>query len=209
MDEKNYTDAELIRAIQEGGLPERRKALAHLYKRPKWRRTIAGLILKQGGEESDIQDVLHDGFADFEQNIRLRKFQGHSELDTYLIGICKNKWYKKLEQKRKARELRQKLSREPGEQTYESSTNMERTENIQMDRKWKERLHELIGRLGDKCQEYLRLYMLDHSTAEIAEMTGLKNSTQAKKSTYNCRMRLRELLMDDPELRNYFKNRGQ
>ena len=209
MSQQKFTDQELIHFIQTGSPTERNSAWAYIYQQPKWQRTVMGWVTKGGGNEEDARDVMHAGFAEFEKNIRLRKFDGRSSLDTYLISICKNIWFKKARRKSQDLKLKEKLIAEKPTVAYDVVTDLERSQKIDMEQRRKEILHELIARLGAKCQQYLRYYMLDFSATEIAEAMELKNDNQARKSTFQCRKRLRELIESDPELEQFLKNRDQ
>ena len=210
MDLAKLNDQEIVEIIQSGGPRAKDRILAILYKQEKWRRTIRKLILNHpSGTEEDVVDVLHEGFAQFEENVRLYKFRGESKLETYLISICKIKWLKKKEQHLRLLKLKEKLSQENSQDSFQLQTQLEMEENKNRGEERKKRLHLLIEQLGEKCKAYLDLYMQDFTPQQIAEITDLKNETQARKATYKCRMRLRKLILEDPQLVHFFKSNVQ
>ncbi len=199
-------DEEIVNIIKSGSTSEREKVLKFLYKQEKWRRTIKGLVINNKmGNEEDALDVLHEGFAKFEENLRLGKFNGNSKLDTYLIGICKNIWLRKLDKNTRYAKMKEALATQQPAEAYYSQTNLEKEERQMNEEERKKILHQLIDQLGEKCKLYLELYMQNYTPAQILAATDLKNETQARKSTYNCRMRLRKLILGDPKLLNFFK----
>ena len=179
----DWTDESLADAIRNGG-SQRESALQVMYQKPGLRETVIRFVLDQGGNRDDALDVFQETLVLFDRNLREGKFEGRSTLATYFVGIAKWKWLAQRRQQNRTTEL----SPEHYDGTVESpESEMLRAEH----RSW---LEAVLGKIGERCRELLRLYQLDYSMEEITKTMHYANADVAKKEAYRCRMRFRELL---------------
>lgn len=66
------------------------------------RKMIFSLVIKNSGNEEDAIDVLQDALIVLCEKVKLGTFELSSKLSTYLYGIARNIWYKKLRTSGKA-----------------------------------------------------------------------------------------------------------
>lgn len=77
------------------------EALKHLYDQnfPG----IKGHVLGNSGSGDDAKDVFQEGIIALFHNVVDGKFKGESAVNTYLISICKNLWFRRLRKKSKSK----------------------------------------------------------------------------------------------------------
>lgn len=150
----------------------------------------------------DPDDIFQDGLARAVMNIRNGRFRGESSFYTYLNSICRNICLKEL-------------SRIKGK-------NMEINDNIQEEHSFDfellNQLLEIRKQLNERCLEIidLRFDLIDQrldeptspsSCKSFEEIAGLLDLTaeNARQRFKRCFDKLRELVQNDPELKEYIK----
>ncbi|MBK7937420.1 MAG: sigma-70 family RNA polymerase sigma factor [Lewinellaceae bacterium] len=183
----NQTDETLLSAIRSGG-QARENALRYLYLLPGLRETVARFVLDNGGNRSDAQDVFQEAFVLLDRNLREGRFEGKSALTTYFVAIAKWRWVTLRRQQGRYTEI------SPAQ--YDGAVESPEAETLRAEHR--ELLAGAMGQIGERCRELLRLYQLDYSMEEIAGKMGYSGADTAKKEAFRCRMRLREVLENDP-----------
>lgn len=181
------TDESLLSAIQNGG-EEREGALRYIYMLPGLRETVTRFVLENGGNRADSQDVFQEALVLFDRNLREGRFEGKSALTTYFVAIAKWRWVTLRRQQGRYQEL------SPAQ--YDGEVESPETETLRAEHR--ELLAEVMGQIGERCRELLRLYQLEFAMEEIAQKMGYSGADVAKKEAYRCRMRLRERLENHP-----------
>lgn len=160
---------------------------------------IRRFIIKNGGQEKDVEDTIQEGIYRLLINIENDAFRRDSSLKTYLFRICRNIWISQLRRQCKWREIEGILSTKV---SYPLAT--DHRVNLQDRAKL---LEEALASLSPSCREVLRLWTLGYSMKEIAVKTGYKNAGSCKKKKSICLKALIEYLKDKPalmkELLNY------
>ncbi|MBL7782119.1 MAG: sigma-70 family RNA polymerase sigma factor [Saprospiraceae bacterium] len=194
MTDTNWTDEMLLDAIRQGG-PPREAALQAIYQKPGLRETVIRHVLDRGGSRDDAMDVFQETLVLFDRNLRLGRFEGRSSLATYFVGIARWNW--QAQRRRRGRMAQWQ------DEHYEGQVESPEADVLRAEhRSW---LEAVLGRIGERCRELLRLYQLDYSMEEITAAMQYANADVAKKEAYRCRMRFRELLEQQPawnDLRN-------
>lgn len=184
----------LLDAIRQGG-PPREAALQAIYQKPGLRETVIRHVLDRGGSRDDAMDVFQETLVLFDRNLRLGRFEGRSSLATYFVGIARWNW--QAQRRRRGRMAQWQ------DEHYEGQVESPEADVLRAEhRSW---LEAVLGRIGERCRELLRLYQLDYSMEEITAAMQYANADVAKKEAYRCRMRFRELLEQQPawnDLRN-------
>ena len=194
MTDTHWTDETLLDAIRQGG-PPREAALQAIYQKPGLRETVIRHVLDRGGSRDDAMDVFQETLVLFDRNLRLGRFEGRSSLATYFVGIARWNW--QAQRRRRGRMAQWQ------DEHYEGQVESPEADVLRAEhRSW---LEAVLGRIGERCRELLRLYQLDYSMEEITAAMQYANADVAKKEAYRCRMRFRELLEQQPawnDLRN-------
>ena len=79
---KNYTDNDLVKAIQKGG-QSLNQAMNFIYKKGDFKESILSLIRKKNGSLQDAEDVFQDGIRHLIINVRSEKFEQKSYYTNY------------------------------------------------------------------------------------------------------------------------------
>lgn len=199
MNSVNKSDAQLVKAIQSGGI-QREKALRDLYARRGLRAKICSYIQNQGGNLQDGEDMYQEGIIVFDRNIREGKFREESSAESYLFSICKFLW---KNQKRK----NYRVDLKEDHNTMDLGTD-DSPEIIVISKERVSKLEALIGRLGDRCRQVLKLWQLSFSMAEIADRAKLSSEGMARKTKYQCMKKLVEMIGDDETFKEWYNTDG-
>lgn len=183
----NRTDESLLTAIQSGG-QAREEALRYFYMLPGLKETVMRFVLDNGGSRPDAQDIFQEALVLFDRNLREGRFEGKSALTTYFVAIAKWRWVTIRRQQGRYQEL------SPAQ--YDGEVESPEVETMRAEHR--DLLAEVMGHIGERCRELLRLYQLDYAMEEIAQKMGYSGADVAKKEAYRCRMRLREHLENHP-----------
>lgn len=143
-------------------------------------------ILKNSGTHTDAQDIFQDAFYLLLKKAENTDFTLTSKTSTFLVGISRNLWLKKLTRKGvNFDELRI-------EQTLEDdidSTDIEHISRIKL-------MHNCLLKIGEPCRTILeQFYFLQTSMKDIAKMLHYANANTAKNQKYKCFMRLRKMMI--------------
>lgn len=193
-----WNDAELFEAIR-GRESDRNRALQYLVQQTGWRQQVLRHVLANSGTEEDGEEVFFDALCTFDRNLREDKFQEKSALNTYFMGIAKNKWLKRLARHRPTWDTEQLY---PKDQMQTGSS-----EEMIISAEHEAVFARIMAEVGERCKRIFELFHLGHSMAEIAAETGISDADQAKKEKSRCKKRLLNLLAERPELRNFFNER--
>ena len=86
---RKISDEHIVEQIKSGD----EKILIHLYK--EYHSLIKSFILKNGGDENGIDDIVQDTIISLWKNVQKPTFLLHVKLSTYALAIAKNKWFKR------------------------------------------------------------------------------------------------------------------
>jgi RNA polymerase sigma factor (sigma-70 family) len=153
--------------------------------------TVTGWILKNGGLETDAEDIFQEAMVVLFAKSQNEDFRLTCRIGTYLFAICKHLWYKKLQQQQK----------QPGFLPANAGTDEDSDWAYEDDIKAHEereghyeQLDTALGQLGEPCSSLLKAYYhKDMSMQEIAAAFGYTNPDNAKTQKYKCLARLRKL----------------
>lgn len=196
MDDKQYTDEQLIAMITSGG-NQGEKALKYIFL--KWGKYTKAILLKAKAEKSDIDDAIMDAIVILDNSIRNRLFQSKSSLKNYFIGICKNRI---RDNKRSTKRIDW-----TDDNLKMDGVDMETPETRRLKEEELKVLYEVVNQLEKRCKEVIILFINRYSYKEIAEKIGLNNDGAARQLSFRCRKRLRELAFKHSLFMNLFKDR--
>ncbi len=192
---KIYTDQQLMNAI-ESGAHLREEAFYYILHHSGWKEQCLAFVIQHGGDEEEGKEVFQETAVLFDRNIRLKRFEGRSSLNTYFFSIAKRRWWKMIEGRKK---------HEPFDTEKHSNETVESGEDMMLSKEKKEYFEQIMELIGARCKEILRLQQLDYSLEEIAAQVQLSSAAMAKKEAYRCRLKLRNLVEANPFLKSIFK----
>ena len=141
-------------------------------------------VLDNSGSRDDARDIFQDAMFLLIKKVQNVNFELTSKLSTFLFGIGKNLWLKKLTKNKVdlnayADDLKLNAVSE------EEHTKLDRTKVM----------YDCIEKLGEPCKTIIvQFYFLKTSMQEIAEMLNYTNANNAKNQKYKCFMRLKKLM---------------
>lgn len=189
---RQLSDAELMTGIRAGG-SQRRLYENKLYE--KYQYFITDGIRKHRLTEDECASVYSDTVLAMFENIVSDRFEGRSELKTYLYQIFTNKCVDEIRKKTTKRSsvhdafsLDDSLMQLPDE-----ARSIVQKLIAQSD---VEKLHKHLNELGDKCRSMILSWGEGYSDDEIARTIGYNTAAVAKTSRLRCLDKLRERFRD-------------
>ena len=144
----------------------------------------------------DACEIYHDAIVIFDRQVRARKFLEQSTIKTYLLGICKNLWLKKLSRRK---EVLQTVDIDKEELDTLNFKSEESNYEIEKD----ELVKELLKKLDEACQRILNFYSIGYSMKQISKIMNFASEDVAKAQKYRCKKKLMQFAVAHP----FFKNK--
>lgn len=183
MDKQTQISADILEKIKA----QDHKTLSTIYKEVY--PMVQSHILKNSGSEDDAQDIFQDAFYLLIKKCQSSDFQLTSKVSTFLFGIARNLWLKKLNHKTVD------LAAYSEEQKFN-----ELTEDDSQMLVANKRMKACIEALGEPCKTIIvEFYFLQTSMKEIAEKLHYTNANNAKNQKYKCFNRLKKLFKSASE----------
>lgn len=189
---RQLSDAELMTGIRAGG-SQRRLYENKLYE--KYQYLITDGIRKHRLTEDECASVYSDTVLAMFDNIVSARFEGRSELKTYLYQIFTNKCVDEIRKKTTKRSsvhdafsLDDSLLQLPDEARSIVQKLMAQSDL--------EKLHKHLNELGEKCRSMILSWGEGYSDDEIAQTMGYNTAAVAKTSRLRCLDKLRERFRD-------------
>lgn len=182
------SDAELMAGIRAGGA-QRRLAENKLYE--KYDYLIADGIRKHRLAEDDCASAYSDAVLTLFEHISSGRFEGRSELKTYLYQIFTNKCVDAIRKKTTNRSsVHDAISLDDSLMQLPDAARSA-VQHL-MDQSDVEKLHRHLNELGDKCRTMILSWGEGYSDDEIAQAMNYNSAAVAKTSRLRCLDKLRE-----------------
>ncbi|MBN4072629.1 sigma-70 family RNA polymerase sigma factor [Crocinitomix catalasitica] len=144
---------------------------------------IEKYIIDNSGSREDAKDIFQDSMFLLIKKVESAEFELRSKLSTFLYGIAKNLWLKKLTGK--------KLDAS----AYKVETDYKDEENDDFQLRRVQVVKAALDLLGEPCRTIIvEFYYFRLSMEEIAEKFHYANPETAKNQKYKCLMRLKKLI---------------
>jgi RNA polymerase sigma factor (sigma-70 family) len=194
------SDDDIVQGLLDGG-PAEDAALRWMYK------NLFPMVLRHistnSGDADDAKDVFQDALFVFAEHVKRGRFQRRSSIATFLMAIVRNAWHNRLRRRGYSEgyvaEMKHVLdaAHEPAPDVPDPGA---------VEQELAQLVQSLIGQLGEKCREILRLRFWDGFKMEhIATVLAYKNGQIAKNKHFRCLEELRALLSGNLELRNHLR----
>ena len=182
------TDADLMTGIRAGGA-QRRLYENKLYE--KYSYLVADGVRKHRLAEDDCASAYSDAILTLFENISSGRFEGRSELKTYLYQIFTNKCVDAIRKKTTNRSsVHDAFSLDDSlMQLPDAARSAVQSLIAQSD---VDVLHRHLKELGDKCRSMILLWGEGYSDDEIAQTMAYNSAAVAKTSRLRCLDKLRE-----------------
>lgn len=182
MQNSQYTEQELLGRLAKG----EKVAIEQLYKTHY--RVIAKWVTRMGGTEDDAADLCQESIIVLYEKVRGGGFSLTAKVNTYLVAVARNLWYKKMNGKQATVTMDDGDELEiSGDYTADLRAHREREE-------YYKQLDEALAKLGQPCSKLLRSFYFENaSMQQIASELGYTNADNAKTQKYKCLSRLKKL----------------
>ena len=181
-------DTAVLEALRSGASLRVNTAIEHLYRNEKIIGAVRQQVMRQGGDESDVRDMLNQALVVFLNHVENNTYKPElSAIATYIATIAKQKFFT---QRRSEKRLAARHDRSAEAGHLETTTNPE----VAFDRQHRKVfVHKLLGMIGEKCGKLLLLKQEGYQMAEIAEKLSYKNADSAKSAHAECRKKLNDV----------------
>jgi len=192
----NYSDKELIETLKEERIGD--SVIKYLYR--NYYHGLCNYIKLNQGSEQDAQDIFQDVIVNFIETIKGNKFRGESSIKTFLYTLCRYAWLNELKKRNRVllREEKYEGSREPQDKDIS---------HLMVEREAKSMVMAMIEKLGNVCKRILVAYYYDDlPMKEILPLVEFQNEQVLRNKKYKCLKTLEQMLTENPELAQRFKN---
>ncbi|MFB9294357.1 RNA polymerase sigma factor [Persicitalea jodogahamensis] len=186
-------DSDLIQGIRAGGVA-RRLHENQLFS--KYAYFIGEGTRKHRLSEDESSMAYSDAVLTVIEHICTDRFEGRSELKTYLFQIFNNKCVDHI---RKNTTKKAQVHRTDGfDDRYMNLLPDDTRTAVQqlMQQQDAELLGQRLGQLGDKCRQMLMAWGEGYKDADIAEQMSYQSAAVVKTSRLRCMQKLRELYLN-------------
>jgi len=150
---------------------------------------IQSIIRGMGGTNDDGWEIFQEALIVVMAKAKKDNFELTSSFYTFLVSICKFKWFNESKKKYK-RDL-----------TIEDNVTLSTDEDIIKDINQVERyrlFRSKLGMLKPMCRQILELFFNQYSLKEITEKLTLASENAAKQKKHQCQKKLIALIKSDP-----------
>lgn len=176
---KRLSDSKLIEEIRNGN----EEVLVNMYKNNYT--MVRNFILKNNGNEDDIEDVLQDSVIAVWRNVNKDNFNLTAKMSTYLMSIVKNTWFKKLKKRQRFTVV---------DESHKEKISQEETSTDHLDHSI---IREMVAAMDDTCKKLLSYFYFDgYDNKTIAEKLGFANTNTVKSKKYQCFKRLQSSVIE-------------
>jgi RNA polymerase sigma factor (sigma-70 family) len=178
IENRQLTDQNLVDMIRQG------KQVALIKLHQQCYDGIRNHILKNNGNEMDVDDVVQDALIITWQRVIKAEFTLTAKLSTFTHAVAKNLWLNKLRKAGRETSL-------PEHETADFEWVGELPER-KMDMKL---VRQCMDEIGETCKTLLSYFYFDgHHMEKIAELMDFSNADTAKSKKYQCLKKLEAIV---------------
>ena len=189
MGKSSYTNIEIVDAIKNNKADN---VLKFLYKNLKPK--ISRWITTNNGSKEEAQDIFQDSILVFYSYVLKDKFDVEANLDAFVFRIAKNKWINYVKKEGK------NITIEGDIAINEEARTSTKTSNQDL-------INGLLEQLGNVCKEiltYTIFYKI--SMEDVCARMNFNNPNSAKTKNYKCKQRLKNLINENPRIKQQLSN---
>ena len=145
---------------------------------------VRNMIIKNGGNRHDAEDVFQEALIIFYRNAIREDFELTSALSTYVYAISYRLWLKQL----RSRKVSLKIDA--------VEFKLIETFDFELAEEKADRFHEVLEKMesaGKRCKEILTLFYFNKlKYGQIASKLGMKDERAVREQKYRCMKRIKE-----------------
>ena len=188
---RRYSDAKIIEVLSQGS-EEENKVLEFIYE--EHYRSVQRLILRKGGQKSDVPDLFQDAVVVFYEKAKAGNFQLKGSIGAFLAVVAQNIWLT-------GRKRGEKILPEADLEQF-VPVNGYRTTPLPFEDERSQLVGQIMAELKSDCRTilYLSIYRKLNMKV-IAEIMGYKNEQIARNKKNKCLNSLRRKIGDFPQFK--------
>ena len=191
------TNEAIIQQLKSEDERTKDDVLSYLYKVSQ--PIIKQFILKNKGNEQDVDDIFHDGLIAFYNLARQNKLKPDTNVEAYLYTICRNMWKKHLIKTPKQIEITD---------TFHAIATDELPIDRILSKERKALLNLIITQLGEECKQLLHLYYYERLRMKtIVKQMNFSNDQVARNKKASCMKKVRELVLSSSAYKNILSDK--
>ena len=193
---KTFSDAELLANLRSGKRMD--ECIGAIYR--DYFDSLSWYVMNNSGSRQDAEDLFQEVVVSFIDLVQKDKFRGDSSVKTFLFSLNRHGWLNEL--KRRGRALAREEKFEKGQERADPGAEAYITR-----REERNRLVELIGKLGETCKKILVwFYYEERSIADILKSLHYENEQVVRNKKSKCLKQLAVLINQNPALKQTLKN---
>lgn len=174
----------------------RHTALSWICQQQEWVGGCQKAASLAGVKEDQTEDIFQEALTAMTFNVMKGKFNGDSQLRTYLISISRNMSLKSLRNQKQHQSL---------ENVYHLTHDPHQASEWDKEAQLKRLMKIAFAHLKEGCRKILALYGAGLPMDEIAQEMGYENKQSAKNKSKACRDKLKSVIESDPDLHSQLK----
>lgn len=155
---------------------------------------IEYLILRNGGDQEEAQDIFQDAVVILYKQVKEDKFDQQYQIAGFVYTVSRNLWINRAKRKNRNTELPEDDQATPLEgNVMDDMLSEERAQYIE----------HVLSKLDPKCKDLL-IYSIFHnlSMKEISKLMNFNSEDVAKTKNYKCKKKLLKIIENNPNLKN-------
>lgn len=177
----------------EGLLQNNSRIIASIYK--KFAPKVKNYIRTNSGDDDQAQDVIQEVLITIYNQAKTAGLQLSCPFDAYFFLLCKRRWLNELKKASNKEVTLQDENVSIEESVQEMTLQTEVFDSKQS------LFDEMFQKLGDKCQEVLKLSFVTKTMEEVAEKLNVTYGYVRKKKSL-CTGQLTEMIQQSPRFRS-------
>ncbi|SIO52660.1 RNA polymerase sigma factor [Chitinophaga niabensis] len=167
-----HADQHYIEAL----LQNETQVVGEIYRRfaPK----VKYYVLQNSGSADDAADIFQESLVDIYNQAKYKDLRLTCPFEAFLLMVCKRKWLNELKKRG-----RQGVTKDLDEQFNVGEDSFRDAEKTWADNEKARLFKTMLGQMGERCQEIIRLSLTDKPQEEIAAKLGVTYGYLRKKKS--------------------------
>ncbi len=135
-------------------------------------------VLQNSGSADDAADIFQESLVDIYNQAKYKGLQLTCPFEAFLLMVCKRKWLNELKKRG-----RQGVTKDLDEQFNVGEDSFRDAEKTWADNEKARLFKTMLGQMGERCQEIIKLSLTDKPQEEIAAKLGVTYGYLRKKKS--------------------------
>ncbi|MFZ1750381.1 MAG: sigma-70 family RNA polymerase sigma factor [Saprospiraceae bacterium] len=167
--------------------PYREKICASIYQSKSLQNSIKTFVLKQGGQDFEVEEVFQEAMVRFFRKAIEVEFELETTPEAYIYGIARNVYYSK----KKMEVPTQEFSTQNEQGFFDDHSDKKDVVNI---------AKEILQLTTETCRQVLIFWSQNYNMTQIASLMSYKSEMMARKKKHECLKKLIRFLKENPSI---------